>query len=175
MVTAAEVAEMSESLEHVYVAPALRSYLLDLAEATRRHTSLALGLSPRGILALQRVSRAQAGAPGAAPPPPTMSLLARVVIPASARHPRGADARRPSGRRGDRDPRRGAGAPTRVDLTCPPAPAGPSWRVARCCSSRAGWSAGSSSSYRGPPPWSQCWVRWRSAPPPIPDRHPQGS
>jgi MoxR-like ATPase len=82
VVTAADVREMSSSLEHVYVAPALRSYLLDIAEATRRHSSLALGLSPRGLLALQRVARAQAAAQGRAyVTPDDVKALARVVIP----------------------------------------------------------------------------------------------
>ena len=62
VVTAEEIRTMSASIENVYVAPALRQYLLDLADATRRHGSLALGLSPRGVLALQRVARAQAAA-----------------------------------------------------------------------------------------------------------------
>jgi MoxR-like ATPase len=64
VVTAEQVNEMSASLQSIYLAPALRDYLLDLAAATRRHTSLALGLSPRGLLALQRVVRAQAASQG---------------------------------------------------------------------------------------------------------------
>ena len=34
----------------VHVAPALKGYLVDLAEATRRHPGLALGMSPRATL-----------------------------------------------------------------------------------------------------------------------------
>ncbi|MEM7141477.1 MAG: MoxR family ATPase [Actinomycetota bacterium] len=82
VVSAAEVREMSESIENVYVAPALRSYLLDLAEATRRHGSLSLGLSPRGVLALQRVARAQAASQGRTyATPDDVKALGRVVIP----------------------------------------------------------------------------------------------
>ena len=82
VVTAAEVVEMSESIENVYVAPALRSYLLDLADATRRHGSLSLGLSPRGVLALQRVARAQAASQGRTyATPDDVKALARVVMP----------------------------------------------------------------------------------------------
>ena len=82
VVTAAEVREMSDSIENVYVAPALRSYLLDLAEATRRHGSLSLGLSPRGVLALQRVARAQAASQGRTyATPDDVKALGRVVIP----------------------------------------------------------------------------------------------
>ena len=82
VVTAAEVREMSDSIENVYVAPALRSYLLDLAEATRRHGSLSLGLSPRGVLALQRVARAQAASQGRTyATPDDVKALSRVVMP----------------------------------------------------------------------------------------------
>jgi MoxR-like ATPase len=48
----------------VHVAPSLRAYLVDLAEATRRHPRLALGMSPRATLSLQRVARARAAAAG---------------------------------------------------------------------------------------------------------------
>ncbi len=76
------IREMSDSIENVYVAPALRSYLLDLAKATRHHTSLSLGLSPRGVLALQRVARAQAASQGRTyATPDDVKALGRVVIP----------------------------------------------------------------------------------------------
>ena len=48
----------------VHVAPALAEYLVDLAEATRRHPAIALGMSPRATLSLQRVARARAAAAG---------------------------------------------------------------------------------------------------------------
>ena len=64
VLSATQIAEMSASLEQIYLAPALKSYLLDLADATRRHPALALGLSPRGVVALQRVVRAQAASEG---------------------------------------------------------------------------------------------------------------
>ena len=48
----------------MHVAPGLKGYLVDLANATRRHPSLALGMSPRATLALQRVARARAAADG---------------------------------------------------------------------------------------------------------------
>ncbi|MFT5201073.1 MAG: MoxR-like ATPase [Candidatus Aldehydirespiratoraceae bacterium] len=82
VLSAEAIREMSESIENVYVAPALRSYLLDLAEATRHHSSLSLGLSPRGVLALQRVARAQAASQGRAyATPDDVKALGRVVIP----------------------------------------------------------------------------------------------
>ena len=82
VVSSEEVREMSGSLEHIYVAPPLRQYLLNLASATRGHPSLALGLSPRGVLALQRVARAQAASVGRRySTPDDVKELARVVLP----------------------------------------------------------------------------------------------
>ena len=82
VLTATQISEMSASLEQVYLAPALQSYLLDLAEATRRHPSLALGLSPRGVVALQRVVRAHAASENRAyGTPDDVKRLARYVIP----------------------------------------------------------------------------------------------
>ena len=57
---AAVVRWMSDQLEEVYVSGPLRSYLLEVAGATRRHPGLSLGLSPRGVLAVLRVARARA-------------------------------------------------------------------------------------------------------------------
>jgi MoxR-like ATPase len=48
----------------VHVAPGLKGYLVDLADATRRHPNLALGASPRATLALLRAARARAAAGG---------------------------------------------------------------------------------------------------------------
>ena len=53
---------MIEAVRTIYVANALKSYLVDLAETTRRHPALALGMSPRATLALQRAARARAAA-----------------------------------------------------------------------------------------------------------------
>ena len=47
-------------------APALRRYLVDLADASRRHPDLGLGMSPRATLSLLRVSRVRALAAGRA-------------------------------------------------------------------------------------------------------------
>ena len=57
---AAVVRWMSDWLDEVHVSGPLRAYLLDVAAATRRHPGLSLGLSPRGVLAMQRVARARA-------------------------------------------------------------------------------------------------------------------
>ena len=62
--TGREVEEMVGVAQRVHVAPSLRSYIIDLASATRRHPQLALGMSPRAALAVQRASRARAAASG---------------------------------------------------------------------------------------------------------------
>jgi MoxR-like ATPase len=64
VITANEVELLAEAARGVHVAPALKSYLIDLAGASRRHPALALGMSPRATLALQRVARARAAAHG---------------------------------------------------------------------------------------------------------------
>ena len=48
----------------VHVAASLKGYLVDVADATRRHPGLALGVSPRATLALQRAARARAASLG---------------------------------------------------------------------------------------------------------------
>jgi MoxR-like ATPase len=62
--SAADIQRMVVAVRSVHVAPALKSYLIDLAEATRRHPSVTLGMSPRATLALQRAARARAAATG---------------------------------------------------------------------------------------------------------------
>jgi MoxR-like ATPase len=44
----------------IHVATAIKGYIVDLATATRDHPALALGMSPRAALALQRAARAYA-------------------------------------------------------------------------------------------------------------------
>ena len=58
--TAAEVRAMVAETRAVHAAPALRSYLAELAAATRHHHHLTLGMSPRATLALLRAARARA-------------------------------------------------------------------------------------------------------------------
>lgn len=81
VVSAETISAMSQSLNQIYVAAPLRQYLLDLANATRSHNALTLGLSPRGVLALQRVARAQAASFGRQyVTPDDVKQLAPVVI-----------------------------------------------------------------------------------------------
>jgi MoxR-like ATPase len=51
---------MQRALEGVFVADAVERYIVDLAQATRRDPRVALGASPRGTLALLKLSRARA-------------------------------------------------------------------------------------------------------------------
>jgi MoxR-like ATPase len=62
--TAKDVVAMSAHATRIHVAPALKHYLVDLAETTRRHPALSLGMSPRATLSLQRAARARAAASG---------------------------------------------------------------------------------------------------------------
>lgn len=60
----ADIQGMILAVRTVHVAPSLKAYLVDLADATRRHHHLTLGMSPRATLSLQRVARARAAALG---------------------------------------------------------------------------------------------------------------
>ena len=51
----ADVKRMADMVPTVYVAPPLQDYMVSLAEATRRHSAISLGVSPRATLALQKV------------------------------------------------------------------------------------------------------------------------
>ena len=79
--TATQVRAMVAAVKAIHIAPALKGYLVDLAEASRRHPSVALGMSPRATLALQRASRARAAASGRAyvVPDDVKALAAPVV------------------------------------------------------------------------------------------------
>ncbi|HUQ38680.1 MAG TPA: MoxR family ATPase [Acidimicrobiales bacterium] len=64
VISPADIQVMVEVARAIHVAPSLRGYIVDLAEATRQHPSLALGMSPRAALALQKAARARAAAVG---------------------------------------------------------------------------------------------------------------
>ena len=64
VITPNDVATMVQVSRAIHVAPTIKAYIVDLANATRRHPGLALGMSPRSALALQRAARAQAAASG---------------------------------------------------------------------------------------------------------------
>jgi MoxR-like ATPase len=60
--TVDDVATMIALAQAVHVAASLKGYIVDLAEATRHHPDLGLGVSPRAALGLQRAARARAAA-----------------------------------------------------------------------------------------------------------------
>jgi len=64
VLSTAQVNGLAAAVRTVHVAPALRGYLVDLAEASRRHPDVSIGISPRATLALQRVARARAATRG---------------------------------------------------------------------------------------------------------------
>ena len=64
VVSAAEVMSMVDAVRSVYMADALKAYLVDLADASRRHPAIELGLSPRATLQLAAASKAHAAARG---------------------------------------------------------------------------------------------------------------
>lgn len=58
--TAADVNGLIAAARTVHASAPVRGYLVDLADATRRHPHLALGMSPRATLSLLRVARSRA-------------------------------------------------------------------------------------------------------------------
>lgn len=64
VVDAADVNRMSDIAARVYVADAIRSYLVDLSDTTRNEPDLLLGASPRATLFMQRASRTNAATEG---------------------------------------------------------------------------------------------------------------
>jgi MoxR-like ATPase len=64
VVDAATLLEMQRALEQVHVSGAIEGYIVDLVTATRTSRRLAVGASPRGSLALLKLSRARAALDG---------------------------------------------------------------------------------------------------------------
>src|ERR671934_1409835 len=64
VVDAPRLIELQRSLEHVHVSEAIGLYMVDLVAATRESPSLQVGASPRGTLALLKLSRARAAVAG---------------------------------------------------------------------------------------------------------------
>jgi MoxR-like ATPase len=81
VLTASQVAGLVAAVRSVHVATALRAYLVELAEATRNHAAVSVGMSPRATLALQRVARARAAIEGRSyVVPDDVKALARPVL-----------------------------------------------------------------------------------------------
>jgi MoxR-like ATPase len=64
VVSSHELVEMQEALEQVHVSEPIEGYLVDLVAATRTSERLSVGASPRGSLALLKLSRAKAALSG---------------------------------------------------------------------------------------------------------------
>jgi MoxR-like ATPase len=64
VVETATLVEMQRALEQVHVSEAIEGYIVDLVTATRSSRRLAVGASPRGSLALLKLSRAKAAVAG---------------------------------------------------------------------------------------------------------------
>jgi MoxR-like ATPase len=64
VVDAATLVTMQRALEQVHVSEAIEGYIVDLVAATRASARLAVGASPRGSLALLKLSRAKAAVAG---------------------------------------------------------------------------------------------------------------
>src|SRR5690606_6418535 len=61
---------MRQAVENVYVNPDIQNYICRLVAKTRRHKQIELGASPRGSLALLKLSRAWAAIQGREYVPP---------------------------------------------------------------------------------------------------------
>jgi len=62
VMSAQAIAELIEQAAATYTAPSVKRYLVQIANTTRAHPSLTLGMSTRATLALQRASRVRAAA-----------------------------------------------------------------------------------------------------------------
>lgn len=62
--TTEEVLEAQEAIKTVYVSPAVERYIVELVRATRDHSDVYLGASPRGSLGLYRAGQARAAIKG---------------------------------------------------------------------------------------------------------------
>ena len=60
VVTLEEVLEAQEAVKSVFVAPPIKRYIVEISRQTRQHSDVYLGASPRGSLALYKMSQARA-------------------------------------------------------------------------------------------------------------------
>ena len=60
MVSSYDILKMQEEVQNIYVEDSVLEYITALAVATREHTMIRLGVSPRGALAVSRMAKAHA-------------------------------------------------------------------------------------------------------------------
>lgn len=95
VLAADEVLRLSRLCRQVYVHPVIESYIVELVNATRTSPDLALGISPRGTLALYHTSQALAALRGRHYVIPddaqalALPVLAHRLIPSTRRRLRG--------------------------------------------------------------------------------------
>lgn len=56
----ADLSELCKLADTIYLHPDIRQYIVSIIQATRNHEQLALGINPRGMLSLAKLSRAYA-------------------------------------------------------------------------------------------------------------------
>jgi len=64
VISVSDLHTMIANTKTVHLAPSLKGYLVEVADATRRHPRLTVGMSPRASLNLQRAARTRAAAAG---------------------------------------------------------------------------------------------------------------
>jgi MoxR-like ATPase len=64
VISGGELVNVQQSIHAVALHHDIAGYIVDLAEATRAHKSVELGVSPRGALALAKISQARAAMEG---------------------------------------------------------------------------------------------------------------
>lgn len=66
VLTKEEVLQAQAVVSEVHVSQAVKEYLIEIAQATRNHDKIRLGVSPRGVLALMKTAQAKAAISGRA-------------------------------------------------------------------------------------------------------------
>ena len=64
VVSVEELTSAQEAVKEIYVSPALKRYIVEIVNQTRKHAEVYLGASPRGSLALFRTAQAKAAIAG---------------------------------------------------------------------------------------------------------------
>jgi MoxR-like ATPase len=81
IMTAEELIRIQQQIRAIHVDPSIREYIVAIANATRNHSNIYLGASPRGSLALFRASQALAAIRGRGYViPDDVKLLARPTL-----------------------------------------------------------------------------------------------